>query len=215
VPTTEKTVLLEETDPLARKHIAKVQAEHDAQYLALRRRAQSLFTALRGRTGVHTQEEMEKVQGEASAAYKTGTFLLERLGASRFLDPELACVLIQLRSDLLAGIPSPSAADAMNVDMAILGYRNALRVQSLINSALMETERQLFGQASLESVLGPSDAAGVARVLQDVEQKLVPLLEKCQKMMTRALDRLGPRRRENQASVSVGIAGQVNVTNGG
>jgi len=207
-------VTLQETDPVAQRHIARVQAEQDEQYLALRRRAQGLFTALKGRTGIRTPEEMDRIFQETQAKYDTGAFLAERLGTSAYLDPELVSLLIHLRRELLSEITHPNTADRMHIDMAVLAYRNCLRVQSLINNCLMETERQLFGQLSLNDVVGEVEASQVTRLLEDVQQKLLPLLDRCQRMMTRALDRLGPRRREHQTSVSIGIAGQVNVTNG-
>ena len=49
----------------------------------------------------------------------------------------------------------------MNVDMEVLRYRNALRVQNLISSALMGTERRLFSQPSLEEVVGQAEAREV------------------------------------------------------
>lgn len=210
-----KTLLpLQETEPEAMQHIAKVQAEHDEQYRALRLRAQGLFQALKGRTGIRTPEEMKKRVEKSRVDYESGTFLVERLGASRFLDPELTCVLIHLRDDLLTEIERPTAADKMHVDLAVLAYRNSLRIQSLLNSALMETERQLFGQLSLNEVLGQAEAAEVARILGDVEQKLLPLLERCQRMMNRALDRLGERPNSSRTSLSIGVAGQVNLKAG-
>lgn len=211
---TKTLVPLQETEPVAIRHIAKVQAEHDEQYRALRLRAQGLFTALKGRTGIRTPEEMEKLAEKSRVDYDSGTFLVERLGAGRFLDPQLTCVLVRLRDDLLAEIERPTAADKMHVDMAVLAYRNALRMQSLLNSALMETERQLFGQLSLNEVLGQAEAGEVVRILEEVEQKFMPLLERCQRMMNRALDRLGITPSSNRTNLSIGIAGQVNLTAG-
>lgn len=204
---------LQETDPDAQRHIEKVQREHDEQFMALRRRAQGLFTALKGRTGIRTPEEMDRFFEKARADFDSGAFLVERLGASRFLDPELTCVLLRLRNDLLAEIGNPTASDMMHVDMAILGYRNCLRLQNLINSVLLEAERQLFCQTSLEDVVGQSEAGEVNRLLEEAEQKLLPLLEKSQRMMNRALDRVSSRARSGpRANVSIGIAGQVNLT---
>lgn len=211
----DRSLLLEETEPVAQQYLAKVQAEHDEQYLALRRRAQGLFTALKGRTGVHTQGDFDKLLEKTRDDFDSGAFLMERMGASRFLDPELTAVLIRLRNDLLAEIEYPTAADKMHVDMAVLAYRNALRIQNLINNSLMESERHLFGQTSLDEVLGQTEAREVARILGEVEQKLLPLLERCQRMMNKALDRLGSKSGLTRASVSIGVAGQVNVKAGG
>ena len=76
----------------------------------------------------------------------------------------------------------------------------------------METERHLFEQSSLDEVLGQTEAREVARIMGEVEQKLLPLFERCQRMMNRALDRLpsSVRSRAN-AKVQIGVAGQVNV----
>ena len=169
---------------------------------------------MKGRTGIRSPEELDRLSDKTWKDFNSGTFLVDRLGTSRYLDPELTLVLIRLRNELLAEIQNLTAVDRMNIEMAILGYRNALRVQSLINSALLETERQLFGQASLESVLGSSEAAEVTRILQEVEQKLFPLLERCQRMMNRALDRLSVangHRRSGHISGGAGVAVQVNV----
>jgi hypothetical protein len=73
----------------------------------------------------------------------------------------------------------------------------------------------LFGQISLEEVIGQAEAREVARVLEGVEQRLIPLLEKSQRMMNRALDRLPCRGRGvGHPSVSIGVAAQVNVGSG-
>ena len=205
---------LQETDPVAQRHIAKVQAEQDEQYLALRRRAQGLFTALKGRTGIRTSEEMDRIIQKTQIDYDTGAFLVERLGASRFLDPELTYILIHLRDNLLAEIDSPTAADKMQIDVTVMAYRNCLRIQNLINNCLMETERQLFGQTSLNDVVGEAEASEVARLLEDAERKLLPLLERSHRMMTRALDRLkgaGGSAKDGVPRVTVGFARQVNV----
>ena len=98
--------------------------------------------------------------------------------------------------------------------MAVLAYRNALRIQNLINNSLMETERHLFGQTSLDEVLGQTEAREVARILGEVEQKLLPLLERCQRMMNRAVDRLDRTGGGRLPSLSIGVAAQVNVGNG-
>ncbi|MFO1132204.1 MAG: hypothetical protein U1E16_09365 [Hyphomicrobiales bacterium] len=210
----DRNIQLSDPDPIAQQHIENVQQEHNQQYIALRRRAQGLFEALKGRTGVRTQEDFEKVAAKASKDFDSGVFLVERLGTSRFLDPELTCILLRLRSELLAEIENPTAADRMNVDMAIIAYRNALRVQNLINSVLMETERQLFGQISLQELLGQAEAEEVSRLVHDVEQRLIPLLEKTQKMMNRALDRLrggASSSKDGAPRVTVGFAREINV----
>jgi hypothetical protein len=50
----------------------------------------------------------------------------------------------------------PTAADRMMADSAVLAYYNMLRVQGWIGSLCLIVERELFGQASLSDVHGPT-----------------------------------------------------------
>ena len=61
MPVSESISPLAETDPAAQRHVARVKAEHDEQYLALKRQAQGLFAALKGRTGIHTPEHLREL----------------------------------------------------------------------------------------------------------------------------------------------------------
>src|SRR5436190_22988803 len=78
---------------------------------------------------------------KAKTGYQSGRFLLEQLGAERILEPELRGTLAQLRKDLLIGIENPTAADTMSADVAIIAYRNLLRVQGWIGSICLTVER--------------------------------------------------------------------------
>jgi hypothetical protein len=76
----------------------------------------------------------------------------------------------------------------------------------------MEVERTLFGQTSAEAVIERAEAEDVLALLEKLEEKLLPSLERSQRMLFRALDRIEPSRRNTRAAqVSVGVAGQVNV----
>jgi hypothetical protein len=89
---------------------------------------------------------------KANIDYQSGRFLLQQLGAERLLEPELMATLAQLRQELLTGIQKPTAADTRTADMAIIAYRNALRVQGWIGNLCLAVERGLFGQAPLDQL---------------------------------------------------------------
>ena len=128
------------------------------------------------------------------------------------LEPELMATLAQLRQELLTGIESPTAADKMVADSAVLAYRNMLRVQGWIGNLCLVVERELYGQAPLNELHGHTVGKQLTNEIVRLEEVLMPLLERCHRMMARSIAHLDSRRRKpTTTSVTVGQAGQVNV----
>ena len=201
-----------ETDPMAVRHEAKVQAELNAQHLELRRQAQGIFEAIKGRRGARTEEYWQEAFAKAHSDYDSAQFLIQRLGANRQLDLPLVATLTLLRNELLDELQNPSATDKMLIDTAIIAYRNLLRVQGWIGSVSLIVQRELFGQDPLEASHGHAGAMAIEARVEQLEQKLMPLLDRYQRMMIRATDRLEARRNTKpQANISIARAGQVNV----
>lgn len=202
-----------ERQATAERHELKVQAELNVQHQELMRQAKGIFAVVKGRRGAMTPEHWQQQLENAQVDYETGQFLIERLGADRHLDLPLVATLIRLRQQLLADVEHPTAADQMLADTAIVAYRNLLRAQMWIGSTAAVVQRELFGQEPLQSTYGPSEADSIERRVQYLEQTLLPLLDRCQKMMIRALDRLDRRRGQSGTpTVAIGAAGQVNIS---
>ena len=197
----------------AEAHEKRVVAELNAQHLALRDQAQALIATVKGRRGVQSDEHWQALFQKAKIDYDNGRFLLQQLGAERCLEPELMATLAQLRQELLTGIESPTAADKMVADSAILAYRNMLRVQGWIGNLCLVVERELFGQAPLNELHGHTVGKQLTNEIARLEEVLMPLLERCQRIMVRSLAHLEARRSKGHpsTSVTVGQAAQVNV----
>src|SRR5437870_2516322 len=114
----------------------------------LRRNARAAFRAMEGWQRIGSQEEWVKVCEESRTEYESGQFLLERLGAERHLDPKLMATLLSLRRRLIAEWEITTATETMLVDLAILGYYHALRVQGWVGDLALLIEHEFFGQAS-------------------------------------------------------------------
>ena len=199
-------------DPAAERHEAKVQAELNAQFLELKRQAKGTFEAIKGRRGANNEEYWQEVVSKAKLDYDSGNFLIGRMGACRQLDLPLVATLLQLRQELLDGIDNPAASDQMLADSAIIAYRNLLRIQGWIGSLCLVIERELFGQGSLDAVLGSAEIEEVNVQVDRLEQTLLPALDRAQRMLLRATDRLEARRTgRTSAGITIGKAGQVNV----
>src|SRR5215218_9105695 len=145
---------------------AALVGQRDAQAAALQRRAQAAARALDGWGAVRSAADWAGVSATAAADYASGGFLLTRLGAQRHLEPELMAVLLELRAGLIAQFDARGAAELMLVDLAVLSYANALRVQGWVGDAALLFEHELFGQqgptATLAGRLGAGRVTGLA-----------------------------------------------------
>jgi hypothetical protein len=105
----------------------------------------------------------------------------------------------------------------MVADTAIMAYRNVLRVQSWIGSLCLVVERELFGQEPVSESNGATVGERIEQGMRQIEQSLIPLLDRAHRMLVRSLDRLEARRSRGgpQAQLSIGRAMQVNVGKSG
>ena len=195
----------------AEAHSRRLQEENNAKFQELRDQAQATLAAVKGSRAIRGPNGWEAMFQKAKIGYASGRFLIQQLGAERYLEPELMATLVQLRRDLLVGIDRPTAADTMSADIAIIAYRNLLRVQGWIGSLCLTVERELFGQAPLNEIHGPTTGKELEQQLRRIEEHLL-LLERCHRMVARSLVHLEARRGQAaKTSVTVAQAGQVNV----
>jgi hypothetical protein len=182
----------EDPDPAAEAYLSRVEAELS-------------------RRGVQREEDWQKIFQQAKVDCESGRFLIEQLGAERYLEPRLMATLAQLRQGLLGGIQNPTAADSMMADTAVIAYRNLLRVQGWIGDLCLVVERELFGQEPLNRYHGPTVGAKLEEKLRRLEEHML-LLERCHRMMVRSLTHLeSSRSKAAKTAVTIGQAGQVNV----
>jgi hypothetical protein len=189
----------------------------DANYLTLRRQARAGFRAMTGWEAVPSEAAWLDLCAAAVGDYQSGQFLIERLGAERFLDPSLMATLLVLRQELLHGLQAHSAHEYMLVDMALLSYHHLLRFNGWIGNVALLIEHEFFAQESPSAThrrrYGHDPRLGreglqVEEQVQRVGEQLLPLMDRAQRMFIRALREL---RRSPSASVAIGQAGQVNV----
>jgi hypothetical protein len=134
---------------LEREFQAARQADH-RQYQELRKHARAMIRAFEGWGQIRSEEEWQAACDEAAKRYQSGRFLLERLGSERFLDPQLMATLWQLRQGLLEEYGGESPAMTMMIDLAVMSYHNAVRVQGWIGDLALTIEQELFGEESLK-----------------------------------------------------------------
>jgi hypothetical protein len=182
----------------------------------LRWNARAVMRAMQGWRDVRTVEEWQAACEDARERYQSGRFLLERLGAERFLDPQLMATIWQLRQGFMEEYGAESPAMTMVIDLAVMAYTNALRVQGWIGDLALSIEHELFAEDSLKVTLrqqyGPHfDGFVVKEALRRLREQLLPLFERVNRQLLQNLQALPRHRHGSSPMVAIGRAGQVNV----
>jgi hypothetical protein len=202
------------------------QAEYD-RLLAERHQqmlgdARAAWRAMDGWSTVRSREEWERTAQQAREDYDRGTFLLERLGAERYLDPPLMAVLLGLRRRLIEEHDARTAAELMLIDSAVLAYYHQLRINGWIGDLSLWLEHEFFGIQGLTAKL--KDRYGYAAqeirglraedLVGQLVERLLPLLDRSNRMLLRNLKMLRALRTGPVPNVTIGAAGQVNLAGG-
>jgi hypothetical protein len=209
------TTLAQDDAELKAEFQAARQADQE-RVKQLRWNARAVTRAMQGWGQIRTEAEWQAACEDARRRYQSGRFLLERLGAERFLDPQLQATLWQLRQGLVEEYGAASPALTMVIDLAVMSYCNALRVQGWIGNLALTVEQELFGGGSLTVKLRQQygahfDGFAVEEALQRLRAQLLPLFERANRQLLQHLQALQRPRRCVLPAVAIGRAGQVNV----
>ena len=209
--------LIQDTDDLETR-LQKARAEDQRRYTQLLWDARAVMRAMQGWQGIdrNTEAGWRQACEEARQRYHSGRFLIERLGAERFLEPQLMAILWQLRQALVEEYGAEAPTATMLIDLAVMTYYNALRVQGWIGDLALHIEHHFFGQegptAKLRQQWG-SQVAGlvVEESLQRLAEQLLPLFERANRQLIRNLQALRTLRHGPAPAVAIGHAGHVNL----
>jgi hypothetical protein len=182
----------------------------------LRWNARAVMRAMQGWGQIRSVEEWQAACEDAGERYQSGRFLLERLGAERFLDPQLMATLWQLRQGLIEEHGAESPAMTMVIDLAVMTYANALRVQGWIGDLSLVIEHELFGEDSLKVKLRQQygvqfDGFAVEDHLRRLGDQLLHAFERANRQLLQNLQALQRPRPGSVPMVAIGRAGHVNV----
>jgi len=199
------------------------QAEYERRLAARHERlmtdARAAHRAMDGWSTVKSHEEWEEAVAKASEEYQCGAFLIDQLGAERHLDPTLMAVLLVLRRRLVDEHDARTAAELMLIDLAVISYYHTLRINGWVGNFASLIEHEFFGKegpsAKFQKRYGRGsheiDGLRVEDYIHRIGEQLLPLLDRCNRMMLRNLKALKMMREGPAPSVSIGSAGQVNV----
>jgi hypothetical protein len=165
---------------------------------------------------VGTVEAWQAACGDAAKRYECGRLLLERLGAEHVLDPQLMATLWQLRQGPLDEYGTDSPAMTMMIELAVMTYANALRVQGWIGDLTLVIAHELFAEDSLKVRLrqqyGPQfDGFAVEEALRRLREQLLPVFERVNRQLLQNLQAMKRSQPGSSPMVAIGRAAQMNV----
>src|SRR5271168_1912348 len=125
-------------------------------------------------------------QLKAAEDYRSGIGLIDQFGASGLLDPAMVGMLIAIRRGLFEETNASSARELALIDMAVVAYANAMRLQSMIGNTALIIESEMFGQPTLRAKRKneyggrPEDIQGLAveEHVARLRDQLLPLVER-------------------------------------
>jgi hypothetical protein len=182
----------------------------------LRTDARASHRAMDGWGRVKDQAAWVEMVQQADEGLATGRFLVDHLGAERYLEPELMATLIALRRRLVCEHRVSSAADLLLVDSALIAWYHTLRINGWIGNFALLIEHEFFQMEGPTAKLRKRYGSGVESLKAEdmvlrIGEQLLPLLDRLNRLMLRNLRALRDPRQRPAPNVTIGAAGQVNV----
>jgi hypothetical protein len=203
------------------RHFAGYQAEYERRlaerHERLKQDARASYRAMADWALVGGADDWERVVEQAADDLEDGSFLIERLGSERHLDPRLMATLLVLRRKLIDEHGAESGADLMLIDATIMAYWHVLRTNGWIGNLATVLESEFFSGAGLSVVVDGRERSTwdvkikglrVVEILDQMSERILPLMDRSHRMMLRSLNALQTRRQRPTPAVSIG---QVNV----
>ena len=192
-------------------------AERKAKGLALQRNSRRLWAAMEGWGAVKTEEEWEQIQAEAAEDWVSGRALIAMLGSERYLAPERVALLLDLWRHFLAAYDADGPAEFLTVAMALIAFNQLTRVNELVGNLENRLEDEFFATEGLREQQerrygrgGRPGALAVEERVRRLGQDLLPLLDRCNRMVIRNLQLLRELK-TTPLALTVENYGQVNV----
>jgi hypothetical protein len=138
--------------------------------------------------------ERENRTEKVMTRFEDGSFLLDRLGALGVIDQDLAVVLLHFRRRLIAEYGGGPAA-IMLIDRAVAAYQDFIRISGWTGNTALMVEHEFFGVdrplpefRDRHGREGPAiRGLTVEEHINRLGQDLIPLAERCARVMREAL----------------------------
>ena len=166
---------------------------------------------------LQSPDAWEATVTKAADDYRCGLALIDQLGAFGLLDPAQMGMLLAIRRGLIEETNAASTDELVLIDIAMVAYANAMRLQAMIGNTALIIESEMFGQPMLrakwKSEYGgrPEEIRGL--VVEDyvarLRDQLLPLVERVHRTARESIEAI--RRMRQTPAMQVERAEAVNV----
>ena len=163
-------------------------------------------------SALQTQEDWERATELLDEDYRSGQFLLDTLGADRYVETRISMTILLIRKKMIEDLQIESAAEFMLMDAALMANYNGIKLQRMFGDLVTQVERELFHDNSLSVNLKEGGNLEVANfkvedMLNRASDKLMNLIDRTNKMMIRNIKAI----RDLKAGTLSIRAAQVNI----
>jgi hypothetical protein len=189
----------EEQDRLRRLHWAMINQALSDNSMAVTRAMHQWYPR---------EDDRERHVERVMTRYEDGSFLINRLGAEGVIDQDLVVVLLDLRRRLIDEY-GDTPASVMLVDRAVAAYQNFIRISGWTGNTALMVEAEFFGRDKPSAEFQDRHGRGgreirgltVEEYINRLGQDLIPLAERCARVMREALAALETLRAAPSATV--------------
>lgn len=186
--------------------------DDDQRFREVVKRCRHDYRAVLQWARISTVEDIERLIVAAGESLDSGDFWLARLGRVAETDAELVMALLCIRMRWVEELGQPTTAERILLDQVLLALYHELRLHEFIGNVQARAEHGYFGDEPLRAV-NVTARAGVDQYevdehLRRINERMLPALERCQRMIIRSLTALQAQRGHQ---LTIHHAGQVNL----
>jgi hypothetical protein len=192
---------------------AQLQEHQESVYEQLLLDAQACARAMRPSPSLDGPAAWQDIVSSSLDDHRSGHSLMHHLGAARLLDPATTGMLLAIRRGLIEENNATSMVEYVLIDMAIVAFANAMRLQSIVGNTSLVIEGEMFGQPALRAKWGKtaggrSEIQGLAidEHVAKLRDTIMPLVASLHRMGRESVEALGRMRQAPSANVELAAA---------
>ena len=143
---------------------------------------------------LRTQDDWERAYVSIEDDYVSGQFLIETLGAQRYVEPRIAMTILMLRRRMIEDMQLKTISEFMLMDAALVAHYNSIKAQTMLGDIAIHVDRELFHDDPLD----PKDGRNLDvskfkfdEMLKQASGSLMTIIDSTNKTMIRSIKALG------------------------
>ncbi|OPZ83453.1 MAG: hypothetical protein BWY76_02271 [bacterium ADurb.Bin429] len=167
--------------------------DSEGAYLDAVKRCQHVYRAVLDWVGIRNAGGIDHYIEEVGRDLDSGEFFLTRIGRIAQTDPALVIALLVIRMRWIEEFQAVGSAEKFLIDQTLIAFYHQLRIHEMLGNAEARAEAQFFGDQPLQH--DELDRRGLSQYKVDeylsrLAERLLPALERCQRMAIRSLREL-------------------------